>query len=128
MALRDGVARNAADLCREMRHDSGALTRVLDQLVRRGLVERRRNDDDRRSLDLSLTEKGRRSAESLLPLVVNCLNRAMENFSFEEIDTLTELLRKLGDGLSSAGMAKPDDERHSVANTDPNEGLIIVTQ
>jgi DNA-binding MarR family transcriptional regulator len=128
MALRDGVARNAAELCREMSHDSGALTRVLDQLVHRGLVERRRNDDDRRSFDLSLTETGRRSAEALVPLVVNCLNRAMENFSVEDIDTLAKLLVKLADGLSCASNAKSDDDRYSIVNTDPDEGLIVVAK
>ena len=35
--LRDGLATTASDIAREFRHDSGALTRVIDQLQRRGL-------------------------------------------------------------------------------------------
>src|SRR6201992_4204587 len=46
--LRDGIAVNPKDICAQYRHDSGALTRVIDQLAERGLVERTRGDEDRR--------------------------------------------------------------------------------
>ena len=48
VGLRDGIAVNPKDLCAQIRHDSGALTRVIDQLAERGLLERSRRDRDRR--------------------------------------------------------------------------------
>jgi len=33
--LRDGIAVNAKDICAQYRHDSGAMTRVIDQLAER---------------------------------------------------------------------------------------------
>jgi DNA-binding MarR family transcriptional regulator len=48
MYLRDGLAPNARDICIQLRHDSGAVTRVLDQLEGRELVCRERSLDDRR--------------------------------------------------------------------------------
>src|SRR5881296_3017539 len=42
MSLRDGIATTTAGLCQELRHDSGAMTRLLDQLEERGLIGRRR--------------------------------------------------------------------------------------
>src|ERR1700761_2632374 len=50
--LREGMTLNPKDICGEFRHDSGALTRVIDQLAERGLVERRRGIQDRRKVDL----------------------------------------------------------------------------
>jgi len=41
----------------------GALTSVVDGLVREGYVERRRDDADRRVVRLHVTEKGRRACE-----------------------------------------------------------------
>ena len=49
--LRDGVALNPKDICARYRHDSGALTRVIDQLAERGLLERVRRDRDRRKVE-----------------------------------------------------------------------------
>src|ERR1700680_128988 len=58
MYLRDGLAINATDLCSQLRHDSGALTRVIDQLESRGLVHRERSREDRREVQLRLTDTG----------------------------------------------------------------------
>ena len=43
-ALRDGIAMNPKVICTQFRHDSGALTRIIDQLAERGLLERVRRD------------------------------------------------------------------------------------
>ncbi|HSQ69921.1 MAG TPA: helix-turn-helix domain-containing protein [Steroidobacteraceae bacterium] len=53
--LRDGLARTASEIGREFRHDSGALTRVIDRLEQRKLVSRRRSERDRRVVELALT-------------------------------------------------------------------------
>jgi DNA-binding MarR family transcriptional regulator len=53
--LRDGIAVNPKDICFQFRHNSGALTRVIDQLAARGLLERIRRDRDRRKVELQLT-------------------------------------------------------------------------
>ncbi|HKE96135.1 MAG TPA: MarR family transcriptional regulator, partial [Povalibacter sp.] len=60
LKLREGVADTASDLCRQMRHDNGALTRLIDQLEERGFIERQRSEQDRRIVKLDLTAAGRR--------------------------------------------------------------------
>jgi len=62
MSVRDGIALNPKDICIQLRHDSGALTRVLDQLESRGLVLRQRSAEDRRAIELHLTAVRRGSA------------------------------------------------------------------
>jgi DNA-binding MarR family transcriptional regulator len=100
--LRDGVALNPKDICARYRHDSGALTRVIDQLAERGLLERVRRDRDRRKVELQLTPAGRATVETLIPLVVERLNLALAEFSSAEFNELKRLLIKLNTKLQSA--------------------------
>ncbi|MGH8462111.1 MAG: MarR family winged helix-turn-helix transcriptional regulator [Stenotrophobium sp.] len=95
MYVRDELGFTATDICRDYRHDSGALTRVIDQLESRGLLERRRSDEDRRVVRLHLTAQGRKTVESLIPLVVERLNYALDGFTASEVSELTRLLGKL---------------------------------
>ena len=93
--LRDGIAVNPKDICTQFRHDSGALTRVIDQLAERGLLVRGRRDRDRRKVELQLTAAGRKAVEGLIPLVVDKLNLALAEFSSAEMHELQRLLIKL---------------------------------
>ena len=53
--LGEGAASSAADLCRFMQYDTGAMTRILDRLEAKGLVRRERSREDRRTVVLRLT-------------------------------------------------------------------------
>jgi DNA-binding MarR family transcriptional regulator len=99
--VRDGIAVNPKDICLKYRHDSGALTRVIDQLEERGLLERVRRDNDRRKVDLELTDAGRKTVESLIPPVVDKLNLALADFSRDEVAELKRLLIKLNTRLEA---------------------------
>ncbi len=99
MYLRDGIALNPKDICGQFRHDSGALTRVIDQLAERGLLERVRGLVDRRTVDLHLTPAGRAAVEGLIPTVVGKLNTALADFSSAEVKEFTRLLNKLNDAM-----------------------------
>ena len=100
--LRDRPAVSATVLCEELCHDSGALTRVLDQLEARDLIQRERSREDRRSLLLQLTERGRQELESLLPRVIDRLNETLSHFSRADLNELTRLLTKLIGPLESS--------------------------
>src|SRR5882762_4145515 len=104
--LRDGIALNPRDICAQYRHDSGALTRVIDQLAERGFLERVRRDRDRRKVELQLTPAGRDTIEGLIPLVVEKINLALSDFSGEEFQEFLRLLGKLTTTLQSA--VKPE--------------------
>jgi DNA-binding MarR family transcriptional regulator len=101
VALRDGIAVNPKDICAHYRHDSGALTRVIDQLAEQGMLERVRRDRDRRKVELQLTAKGRKAIEFLVPLVIDKLNELLDGFSKTEVKELLRLLLKLNATLLS---------------------------
>ena len=95
MHLRDGIAATTASLCQELRHDSGAMTRLIDQLEERGFIERQRQVADRRIVDLVLTPAGRKMVESLVPLTVDALNSALDGFTKADVRQLQDLLRRI---------------------------------
>jgi DNA-binding MarR family transcriptional regulator len=112
MKLRDGLANTAAEIARDMCHDSGALTRVIDQLAQRGLIERTRGQEDRRTIALALTKEGLRTVNGLVPTVVGLLNMALVDFTHDEASTLTRLLNKLIDGVNAVPACKAEQLEH----------------
>jgi DNA-binding MarR family transcriptional regulator len=101
MQLRDGLASTSAEIARDMCHDSGALTRVIDQLEQRGLIARRRSQLDRRTIELMLTDAGLATVNALVPMVVGLLNDALADFTQDEAQTFTRLLNKFIDGITA---------------------------
>ncbi|HEY4369429.1 MAG TPA: MarR family transcriptional regulator [Steroidobacteraceae bacterium] len=102
MKLRENASLTASELCRDMHHDNGALTRMLDQLEERDYVQRERSEADRRVVRLQLTPAGRRKVTELMPLVVDRLNAALTEFSKAEFAELTRLLNKLIGGVKTS--------------------------
>jgi DNA-binding MarR family transcriptional regulator len=100
-SLRDGIAVNPKAICTQFRHDSGALTRIIDQLAERGLLERVRRDKDRRKVELQLTAAGRETIETLIPLMVDKLNEVLADFSKAEVQEFLRLLVKLNTTLQA---------------------------
>ena len=99
--LRDGLAATASDIAREFRHDSGALTRVIDQLEQRGLLTRERSARDRRVVELHLTRVGRKTIDKLLPRVVGELNAALAPLSRDEFEQFQGFLVRILDHLQA---------------------------
>jgi DNA-binding MarR family transcriptional regulator len=95
VALHDGRVTTAGDLAYNICHDAGSLTRLIDQMVKRGLVTRGRSESDRRVVTLALTPPGRKLVEALAPKVMDFWNGMLSGFSHAEIDTLIALLTRL---------------------------------
>lgn len=107
MGLRDGVATTCAGLARHLNYDSGAMTRMVDQLEKRGLLTRTRSKDDRRVVELELTPDGRAMAARLLPRITDFWNGVLTDFSRSEFDTLVGLMAKLVDALEATPVVEP---------------------
>jgi MarR family 2-MHQ and catechol resistance regulon transcriptional repressor len=75
---------------------SANLTLVIDNLVKRGLVARERRAEDRRSVEVSLTEDGRALIAGMMPQHVARVVAAFDALSADEQATLAALCRKLG--------------------------------
>ena len=74
----------------------GNITMVIDNLEKRGLVERRRNRDDRRYITVALTAAGRHLISRIFPRHVVRVVEEMGLLSPAEQDLLGSLCRRLG--------------------------------
>jgi len=75
---------SAAQLCKDLSYDAGAMTRMIDRLEAKGLVNRRRCPEDRRLMKLELTEEGLAALPKLRQCSVRVLNRLLRGFSLAE--------------------------------------------
>jgi len=95
------------ELSANIGHDMGALTRLVDELHREGLVRRERSEEDRRAVEIAITAEGRRVANSGKRVVVDLLNQLVEPYSAEEIESLIVLLQKFLARMQAVGETEP---------------------
>ncbi|MBW4696886.1 MAG: MarR family transcriptional regulator [Aphanocapsa lilacina HA4352-LM1] len=85
-----------SDLAHKLLKSGGNMTLVIDNLEKRGLVERVRSVADRRFIAVHLTETGRELVGRLIAPHVHGVVAAMDALSADEQETLDSLCRKLG--------------------------------
>ena len=93
--IRDGVARSAGDLARELGNTTGATTRLIDALEARGLLERDRGCADRRVVQLVLTEAGEALVLALQLSVVDAWNEVLADFEQSEVERFVASMVRL---------------------------------
>jgi len=76
----------------------GNITMVVNNLERQGLVVRLRDEIDKRYMVVHLTWRGTQRIQELFPLHLQDLVHSFEVLSSEELETLNDLLRKVGKG------------------------------
>jgi MarR family 2-MHQ and catechol resistance regulon transcriptional repressor len=74
----------------------GNLTKVIDNLEKRGIVERSRGKKDKRQIVVNLSTGGRVLVRGLLPGQVNAVTRQLSVLTAAEQDELARLCKKLG--------------------------------
>ena len=122
MRLRDHDSHlSATQLSREVGHDMGALTRVVDALEREGYVRRERNETDRRAVEITLTSAGRRQAEACMSLILDLNNRLLEQFSRVEAEMLIGLLQRLSQHLQVTVDTPRENEAASATKKTPGK-------
>jgi len=86
---------SAADLCKGISYDAGAMTRMLDRLESKGLIRRNRSAHDRRLMYLELTEEGRAAYPRMRDLSMNVANRLLRGFTKAEARQLEGFLSRM---------------------------------
>jgi DNA-binding MarR family transcriptional regulator len=95
--LHMGHASTVAELARECQLDAGAMTRLLDRLEAKGLIARVRSSEDRRVVNLELTQEGHGAAQQIPGVLCKVQNAFLQGFSTQEWQQLKLLLRRILD-------------------------------
>jgi DNA-binding MarR family transcriptional regulator len=93
--LKEGKADTAFELAKEMSIDAGAMTRMLDRLAAKGLIERVRSETDRRVVHLRITPEGEAAAAQVPHVLAEVNNAFLTGFSKQEWYQLKEFLQQM---------------------------------
>ena len=94
LSLRQGVATTPFELSKLLGIDTGLMTRMLDKLEGKALLERSRDPQDRRVVNLTLTSEGQKVAGRIPEVAPHVLNARLRKFTKAEFAELDRLLRK----------------------------------
>ena len=71
------------------------MTRMIDRLEAKGLIRRVRSADDRRAVNLELTDEGKAVIPKMRVKVVAVLNRLLRGFTKSEARQLESYLQRM---------------------------------
>ncbi|MBL6613606.1 MAG: MarR family transcriptional regulator [Reyranella sp.] len=94
-ALRERDGRRMGDLSETTSIEVSTLTRLVDNMEKKGLVARRRDGDDARAVLLHVTPAGRRLTQRILPIAERYEAVALAGFNAAEAEILKAALRRL---------------------------------
>jgi DNA-binding MarR family transcriptional regulator len=77
--------------------------RSVNGLLKAGFITRKRVSDDRRKMKITLTAKGRRLRNELLPMVIAVNEQALRGVSKRDIETTRRVLMKAYENLTPDG-------------------------
>ena len=103
--LKIGRASSPQELARELDIDGGAVTRMLDRLESKGLMERARSQADRRMVMLQLTPDGEAAVQAVPQVLAEVNNQFLRGFSEGEWQQLRGLLARMVDNATLPAVA-----------------------
>ena len=106
-----GCASTAAELARQCELDAGSMTRLLDRLEAKQLCSRVRSSDDRRVVNLALTDAGRAAAKEIPAVLCGVQNALLAGFSADEWETLKSYLRRMLDTAQTLQAATEKNDK-----------------
>lgn len=98
LSQQDG--RSQLELARATFKDAPTVTRIIDLLSQKKLVERTPDPADRRRFRIRLTTMGKEKINAVLPLVINFRQAAWAGLSDQQIDQLVDTLNIIFDNLA----------------------------
>ena len=105
-AIGNDNGKNMSTVARKLNITVSSLTAAINSLVRKEYVERRRSSEDRRVVEIRLTEKGERAYRQHEEYHRQMVEAAIREMDPEEIPVLIKMLRNLKDFFETYGQTK----------------------
>lgn len=84
-----------AKLADTLRRDRSTIAEIVRKLIAKGLLEKKKNEEDKRSYTVSLTEKSREARVVMKEKKEKGVNKVFSRLSQEETDLLNNILDKI---------------------------------
>lgn len=92
--------RSSSEIAEATIKDRTTVTRLLDAMVRKGLVRRGEDTQDRRRSVIEVTVRGQGLQHELVPIAQELIEEACSGLTAEEIDITTRTLKKMAANLT----------------------------
>ncbi len=86
---------NMGEICRHMNMEKGSFTAVVDSLIDKGLIRRDRDTEDRRRINLSLTDAGSSVVADFERKMGRHLKRKLEKLNPEDMQKFSRAVNDL---------------------------------
>lgn len=93
--LLDNEGSSVKDIARGLELDSPAVSRLIDRLIKENLINREEDNNDRRTLKIKLTERGRSTAEQALPISAGFNDLLKEKLGEENFSVFLRCLSEI---------------------------------
>lgn len=77
--------------------DKANITRILDAMAKRDLIERKPDLNDRRVFRVHLTEKGKKLKKPLTKMAVDNMNQGLRGISPKDVEYIKDILNQMHD-------------------------------
>jgi DNA-binding MarR family transcriptional regulator len=93
LAQQDGLSQT--ELANDSFKNAPTVSRIIDLLVKKGLLQRQQDDNDRRQRNIYLTPAGRKLHEELHPKVLELRELGWQQLSEDDFATLQRILNQV---------------------------------
>jgi len=87
--------RSMSNTAKDLKITSGTLTTAIDNLIKKGYVERRRSDTDRRVVKIKLTQKGAEAFKAHEEFHIDLVAGAVWGLNVDEEEVLIKILSNI---------------------------------
>lgn len=93
LSRNDGI--NQQEIGNKVSKDKSSITYLINSLVKRDLVERTADKNDRRNKQIFLTPKGKQIVETVYPWALNLYKKAVDGIDEAEVSKALLLVKKM---------------------------------
>ena len=87
--------------------DKASLTRLIDTMEKKGLVERSSSNNDKRIKLVVITESGKKTFKKALPVLMEITRNVQHNISKSELETTINVLKKISVNINADELTTP---------------------
>jgi DNA-binding MarR family transcriptional regulator len=95
-----GEAHTQSELAHIYSLEASSINRLVERLVKKGFLHRRRSNSDRRQIFLHITEEGHRHLWEAIPAAISVAKKAWKGVTDEEKAAFESLVKKVVANLS----------------------------